>query len=202
MAISPASRQQNERVPKTVRPDKQVRKVAAVAAAFRGELEVQKNRALGEVAQSVALARKKVDESYTAALANLVGLATDLKSNSISAEIALSKSIKAGILVEQVSFDKSFSNRLVQSGIIPRRTLQYAAENNMQRFTPAQSERIVRVMRVTGLAREAFGDKADEWLDRPTTVFSGATPAEMLVNEAGARAVEMFIGQAMHGFAA
>jgi putative toxin-antitoxin system antitoxin component (TIGR02293 family) len=129
-------------------------------------------------------------------------LAAELRKNTLASEIAISESINAGILVEQVMADKAFSDRLVQSGIIPRRTLQYAAENNMKRFTPAQSERIVRAMRVTGLAREAFGDKADEWLDRPTTVFSGAAPAEMLVNEAGARAVEMFIGQAMHGFAA
>ncbi len=132
----------------------------------------------------------------------LTGLSAELKKNTLASEIAMSESIKAGILVAQVVADKAFSERLVQSGVIPRRTLQYAHENNMQRFTPAQSERIVRALRVTGLAREAFGDKADEWLDRPTTVFSGATPAEMLVTEAGARAVEMFIGQAMHGFAA
>jgi putative toxin-antitoxin system antitoxin component (TIGR02293 family) len=132
----------------------------------------------------------------------LTGLAAELEKNTVASEIAMSVSIKAGILVDQVKSDKAFWERLVQISIIPRRTLQYAAENNMQRFTPAQSERIVRAMRVTGLAREAFGDKADEWLDRPTTVFAGATPAEMLVNEAGARAVEMFIGQAMHGFAA
>jgi putative toxin-antitoxin system antitoxin component (TIGR02293 family) len=129
-------------------------------------------------------------------------LVAELRKNTLASEIALNESIKAGILVEDVIADKAFSNRLVQSGIIPRRTLQYAVENNMQRFTPAQSERIVRAMRVTMLAQEAFGDKADEWLDRPTTVFSGAAPAEMLVTEAGARAVEMFIGQAMHGFAA
>jgi putative toxin-antitoxin system antitoxin component (TIGR02293 family) len=132
----------------------------------------------------------------------LTDLAAEMTKNTVASEIAMSETIKAGIPVDQVAADKLLSDRLVQSGIIPRRTLQYAAENNMQRFTPAQSERIVRAMRITGLAREAFGDKADEWLDRPTTVFSGAAPAEMLVTEAGARAVEMFIGQAMHGFAA
>ncbi len=128
--------------------------------------------------------------------------AIELRKNTLASEMAVSESIKAGILVDEVLSDKALMDRLIQSGIIPRRTLQYAAENNMKRFTPAQSERIVRAMRVTGLAREAFGDKADEWLDRPTTVFAGETPAEMLVTEAGARAVEMFIGQAMHGFAA
>jgi putative toxin-antitoxin system antitoxin component (TIGR02293 family) len=128
--------------------------------------------------------------------------AAELQKNTLTSEMAVSESIKAGIPVDEVIADKALTERLVRSGIIPRRTLDYASENNMKRFTPAQSERIVRAMRVTGLAREAFGDKADEWLDRPTTVFSGATPAEMLVTEAGARAVEMFIGQAMHGFAA
>ena len=129
-------------------------------------------------------------------------LSAELKKNSLASEIAINESIQAGIPVAQIVADKAFSERLVRSGIVPRRTLQYAVENRFERFTPAQSERIVRTLRVSGLAREAFGDKADEWLDRPTTVFSGAAPAEMLVTDAGARAVEMFIGQAMHGFAA
>jgi putative toxin-antitoxin system antitoxin component (TIGR02293 family) len=128
--------------------------------------------------------------------------AAELQKNTLASEMAMNDSIKAGIPVDEVIADKALTERLVRSGIIPRRTLQYPAENNMQRFTPAQSERIVRTMRVTMLAQEAFGDKADEWLDRPTSVFAGETPAGMLVTEAGARAVEMFIGQAMHGFAA
>jgi putative toxin-antitoxin system antitoxin component (TIGR02293 family) len=148
---------------------------------------------------SPAIAKRKSVKDFSG---NLTGLAVELKKNTVASEIAMSKSIKAGILVEQVKSDTALWIRLMHFDIIPRRTLQYADENNMQRFTPAQSERIVRAMRVTGLAREAFGDKADEWLDRPTTVFAGETPAEMLVTEAGARAVEMFIGQAMHGFAA
>jgi putative toxin-antitoxin system antitoxin component (TIGR02293 family) len=109
---------------------------------------------------------------------------------------------RAKVLVEHHVADKALEDQLEQSGAVPRLILQYAIENGMEPFTPAQSERMVRTLRITGLARDAFGDKADEWLDRPTTVFSGATPAEMLVTEAGARAVEMFIGQAMHGFAA
>lgn len=129
-------------------------------------------------------------------------LSAELKKNTLASEIAVNASIQAGIPVAQIVGDRVFSARLVKSGIVPRRTLQYAVENKFERFTPAQSERIVRALRVSGLAKEAFGDRADEWLDRPTTVFSGATPAEMLVTEAGARAVEMFIGQAMHGFAA
>ncbi len=132
----------------------------------------------------------------------LAGLAAELKKNTLASEIAIGEAIKSGILVDQVIADKAFADRLVQSGIIPRRTLRYAHENNMQRFTTAQSERIMRALRISGLAREAFGDQSDEWLDRPTTVFSGATPAEMLVTEAGARAVEMFIGQVSHGFSA
>lgn len=120
---------------------------------------------------------------------------TELRKNTLASEMSVSESIKAGILVDEVLSDKALADRLIRSGIIPRRTLQYAAENNIKRFTPAQSERIVRTMRVTMLAQEAFGDKADEWLDRPTTVFAGETPAGMLVTEAGARAVEMFIGK-------
>ena len=138
----------------------------------------------------------------SAVLRPIESLSAELKKNTLASEIAMNESIQAGIPVAQIVADKAFSERLVKSGIVPRRTLQYAVENKFERFTPAQSERIVRALRVSGLAKEAFGDKADEWLDRPTTVFSGATPAEMLVTEAGARAVEMFIGQAMHGFAA
>jgi putative toxin-antitoxin system antitoxin component (TIGR02293 family) len=134
--------------------------------------------------------QKPAGQSVTSKIA----VAAELRKNTLASEMAVSETIKAGIPVDEVISDKAFMERLVVSGIIPRRTLQYATENNMKRFAPAQSERIVRTMRVTLLAQEAFGDKADEWLDRPTTVFAGETPAEMLVTEAGARAVEMFIG--------
>jgi putative toxin-antitoxin system antitoxin component (TIGR02293 family) len=171
-------------------------------------MSVSRNASKTTTGQFVRSSAKRIAASVTTQASTkttsskLSVLSEELKKNTLASEIAMSQTIMSGILVEQVIADKVFADHLVQSGIIPRRTLQYAQENNMQRFTPAQSERIMRALRISGLAKEAFGDKADEWLDRPTTVFSGTTPAEMLVTEAGARAVEMFIGQLSHGFVA
>ena len=53
---------------------------------------------------------------------------------------------------------------------------------------------IVPMIRITELARDAFGNGAELWIDRATPVFGGKAPADMPGTEAGAGAAEMFIG--------
>ncbi len=125
-----------------------------------------------------------------------------IRARSVSANIDINELVKAGLPAQIVYSDPALAARLVRTGAIARRTLAYAGENNIDAFSPAVSEKIVRMIRVTELARDAFGDAADVWLDRVTPVFGGHAPADMLGTESGAHAVEMFIGQAMHGFAA
>ena len=64
------------------------------------------------------------------------GLSAELRKNTLASEIAVNESIQAGIPVAQIVADKAFAERLVKSGIVPRRTLQYAVENKFERFTP------------------------------------------------------------------
>ena len=133
---------------------------------------------------------------------SLGALVSKIRAHSVAANIDINKLVKAGLPAQIVYSDPALAARLVRTGAIARRTLAYAGENNIDAFSPAVSEKIVRMIRITELAHDAFGDEAESWLDRVTPVFGGHAPADMLGTESGAQAVEMFIGQAMHGFAA
>lgn len=129
-------------------------------------------------------------------------LVSKIRSRSVAANIDINELVKSGLPEQIVYSDPALAARLVRTGAIARRTLAYAGENNISAFSPAVSEKIVRMIRVTELARDAFGEAAESWLDRATPVFGGSAPADMLGTESGAQAVEMFINQSMHGFAA
>jgi putative toxin-antitoxin system antitoxin component (TIGR02293 family) len=136
------------------------------------------------------------------ALKSLRLLVAKIRARSVAANMDINELVKSGLPAQIVYSDPALAARLVRTGTIARRTLAYAGENNIDTFSPAVSEKIVRMIRITELARDAFGDEAESWLDRVTPVFGGHAPADMLGTESGAQAVEMFIGQAMHGFAA
>jgi putative toxin-antitoxin system antitoxin component (TIGR02293 family) len=71
-------------------------------------------------------------------------------------------------------------------------------------LTAQQSDRLVRVARLLATAEEAFGsqDKAGIWLRRPTTVFGGERPLDLLDTDVGAREVETLLGRISHGITA
>ena len=129
-------------------------------------------------------------------------LVAKIRARSVAANIDINALVKAGLPAQIIASDPALAARLVRTGAIARRTLAYASENNIDAFSPAVSEKIVRMIRVTEFARDAFGEAAESWLDRETPVFDGNAPADMLGTESGAQAVEMFISQAMHGFSA
>ncbi|MCC6342851.1 MAG: DUF2384 domain-containing protein [Bryobacterales bacterium] len=87
--------------------------------------------------------------------------------------------------------------------IVPRRTLAHRTARH-EPLTKDESDRAVRVARVTALAEQAFGepDRAWRWLRKPKRRFEGKTPLEMLRTEAGARLVEEMVAQIEHGMAA
>jgi putative toxin-antitoxin system antitoxin component (TIGR02293 family) len=86
--------------------------------------------------------------------------------------------------------------------VLPRKTL--ANRRKLGTLTPEQSDRLVRVARLLATAEEAFGNqnKAGIWLRRPTTVFGGERPLDLLDTDEGAREVEMLLGRISHGIAA
>jgi len=87
--------------------------------------------------------------------------------------------------------------------IIPRRTLAHRVARR-QLLSQEESDKAVRVARITTMAERAFhgAGKAWHWLRKPKRRFAGKTPMEMLATEAGARLVEEMILQFEHGIMA
>jgi putative toxin-antitoxin system antitoxin component (TIGR02293 family) len=84
--------------------------------------------------------------------------------------------------------------------IVPRRTLAHRIAKH-QPLSRDESDKAVRVARITAMAEQVFGEpeRAWRWLRKPKRRFDGKTPVEMLTTEAGARLVEEMIGQIDHG---
>lgn len=95
------------------------------------------------------------------------------------------------------------SEEEIYSFIIPRRTLVHR-KTRRESLTHDESDRAVRIARITSLAEEVFGDdaKASRWLRKIKSRFEGRSPLEMLRTEAGARLVEEMLLQLDYGFAA
>lgn len=70
------------------------------------------------------------------------------------------------------------------------------------RFSPAQSERLVRIIRVIDRAVDLFeGDKeeAQKWLKEPNRGLGWKVPAELMASETGAYEVMKLITRLEHG---
>jgi putative toxin-antitoxin system antitoxin component (TIGR02293 family) len=104
--------------------------------------------------------------------------------------------------VETLS-NQGMTSEEIYSYILPRRTLVHR-KTRREALTHEESDRAVRVARITALAEEVFGndEKAGRWLRKPKQRFEGRTPLELLRTEAGARLVEEMLLQLDYGFAA
>jgi putative toxin-antitoxin system antitoxin component (TIGR02293 family) len=92
---------------------------------------------------------------------------------------------------------------VTRHNIIPRKTWDSALKSGADTLTPVNSERLLRVARVTAKARETFGrERAAIWMERATTALGGQPPMALLATEAGAGAVELLLTRIDHGFAA
>ena len=87
--------------------------------------------------------------------------------------------------------------------IVPRRTLAHRVANR-QPLSKEESDKAVRVARITAAAEQVFGEteRAWRWLRMAKQRFDGKTPIEMLATEPGARLVEETILQFEHGMTA
>jgi putative toxin-antitoxin system antitoxin component (TIGR02293 family) len=95
------------------------------------------------------------------------------------------------------------SDEEIYSFIVPRRTLVHRKTRH-ESLTHDESDRAVRIARITALAKEVFGNdaKAARWLRKAKSRFEDRSPMEMLRTEAGARLVEEMLLQLDYGFAA
>src|SRR5579885_3624725 len=93
-----------------------------------------------------------------------------------------------------------FSEAEVYQLVVPRRTLSHRIAKH-EPLTREESDRAVRVARVTAHAERVFGDpeKAWRWLRKPKIRFDGKSPVEMMATESGARLVDEMIYQLEYG---
>jgi putative toxin-antitoxin system antitoxin component (TIGR02293 family) len=87
--------------------------------------------------------------------------------------------------------------------IVPRRTLAHRIAKH-QPLSQEESDKAVRVARITAKAEQVFGEpeRAWRWLREPKRRFDGKAPMEMIATDAGGRLVEEMIGQIEHGMLA
>ena len=84
--------------------------------------------------------------------------------------------------------------------VIPRRTLAHRKAKR-EPLTCEESDRAVRLARMTALAERVLGDrdKAQHWLHQPKRRFAERTPLDMMTTETGARLVEEMLYQIDYG---
>ena len=84
--------------------------------------------------------------------------------------------------------------------IVPRRTLAHRMAKH-QPLSKDESDKAVRVARITAMAEQVFGEpeRAWRWLRKPKQRFDRKPPLEMLATDAGARLVEEMIVQLDYG---
>lgn len=83
---------------------------------------------------------------------------------------------------------------------IPSRTLTRRKAG--KRFEPEESDRLVRLSRLVGLALKLFEGDLDEmrsWLATPHASLADQTPLEFATTEIGVREVENLMGRLEHG---
>lgn len=89
---------------------------------------------------------------------------------------------------------------LAQVAEIPERTL--ARRKKSGRFSPDETDRLVRTSRIVARAIELFDgstESAQRWLTSPVSALGGRTPIEFASTGVGAIEVESLIGRLTHG---
>jgi len=111
------------------------------------------------------------------------------------------KGLPAGRLDEMaqvLDVDRAFLLRIVG---VSERTLQ-RKQVHAARLSPAASDRLSRIDRIYGLAAEVFGsgEKAAQWLKRPSRALAKELPLRLLDTDAGTQQVERELRQIQYGF--
>jgi len=84
---------------------------------------------------------------------------------------------------------------------ISERTIQ-RKQVHAERLNPSASDRLSRIDRMYTLAVEVFGsgEKAAQWLKRPSRALANEWPLMLLDTDAGTQQVERELRQIQHGF--
>jgi putative toxin-antitoxin system antitoxin component (TIGR02293 family) len=114
---------------------------------------------------------------------------------------AVRKGLPAGKLAEmaqRLSVERAVLLRILG---VSERTMQ-RKQLRSDRLSPAASDRLSRIGRIYTLADEVFGDgeKASQWLKRPSRALANEAPLCMLDTDAGTQQVERELRQIQYGF--
>jgi putative toxin-antitoxin system antitoxin component (TIGR02293 family) len=114
---------------------------------------------------------------------------------------AVRKGLPTGRLTEiaqLLAVDKDMLLRILG---VSARTIQ-RKHVHAERLSPAASDRLSRIDRIYTLAAGVFGDgdKAAEWLKRPSRALAGELPLQLLDTDAGTQQVERELRQIENGF--
>ncbi|MCB1385912.1 MAG: DUF2384 domain-containing protein [Nitratireductor sp.] len=136
--------------------------------------------------------------------ASIRGILKDLvESDDVESNARLDDLVRAGLPIELMERADELIQLMINAGVLPRKTVEDARKSKSGVLSPANSERIVRVVRMVQQATNALGEaRAVDWLQKPNRRFGGESAIQMAKTESGARAVEQFLLQLMHGFAA
>lgn len=87
--------------------------------------------------------------------------------------------------------------------VVPRRTLTHRRARH-EALSRDESDRAVRVARVTALAEHVFGEaeRGHRWLRAARRQFQGRSPLQLMTTETGARLVEELLYRIDEGMAA
>ena len=134
-------------------------------------------------------------------VASILGLRSGKRTGSL--EIA--QSIEAGFpssAIDRLKADLDITDQLLSTliGRTPK-TLGRMRVTRSHRLSSIVSDRLFRVAKVYARAREVFEDAASarEWLHTPQIGLKERVPLDLLVTEAGARAVEDLLTRIEHG---
>lgn len=114
---------------------------------------------------------------------------------------AMSRGAGTAILDELASH--GFSREELFELVVPRRTLARRRQAG-ERLSPEESDRAVRLARITALAERVFGDptKSHRWLRKPSPMLDGSPPLALLKTETGSQVVEQTLHRIDYGMLA
>ena len=93
-----------------------------------------------------------------------------------------------------------FTSGEVYTLILPARTLKHRRQKK-QNLSPEETDRVVRLRKITSLADRVFGnhDKALDWMRRTNPRLKGRAPLDMLRTEVGGNFIEEMLYQIDEG---
>lgn len=120
---------------------------------------------------------------------------------SLGKELTVHEILSHGIPLDYAKARDYLMSALVENDVIPRRTWGSVLKREDAVLPAGMGEKLQRTERIEALAKEALGeDVAFDWLCEENSKFNGQKPIELMKFDAGARAVEIYLGQVMHGF--